>query len=1017
MNRRDADLLIVLAMVAFGVLAALALVPSSASAESYYNYTDNEDATHAQWLDAPASIGPAAVWDRQSGAINQDWWRFNASAGQLVEVKLRKYTAEPDLGFPGQSWMYWYIVYDVCGPWVSGTTVYKYETRAAQWPQQPTDHNRRDSFSFVVPENLGGNPNYFIHVYIINPQQWHVDWAFYWLNVTVTDRPSLDAQRTHSGIMEMRANQSADYNFIDAYTIDLTSSAASGDLVRAHLTKGNSDHKVYLDAWEVLAFGTYNEHLMVNRSYTATGDVDLFFTADHTGQYQIDVFRDFDNPGRTTYTLEVTVTRHALDGDDTWENGTVVTKAKTFKAVPIEMGFDNHDWWAVQMLDGDTLFKVTVTINSADVDGQAFTLFVYDQIGKIYKWTMPSWRLDGQTIAYDSTFFLPPEGTPTIFETNTTWYVRLSVDPDNCADNVTGFKTTYDIQFALSNRAPVLVVPFDDLYSWNEDETISIELASHFYDADGDRIEFYITNKTMDLMIDGPPPAYDGYFNITPKANWNGEVWWKVRANDRGYSTDSRHFILLDLKLKVLPVDDMPRSNGTITATCPEEGTASVSLTKLFYEVIMETGALEYLLPETPVAPVAVHLDAATAMVTLTPAPDVFGTFNITFGVVDGLNVPVTGVVALTVTPVNDAPRIKSALPAVEMREGDPSRELDLSAYFSDPDGDVLTYIVKVPNEVDGKLNVYNQNNVATESVIIIELLDEDFYGSVVVNVTVKDPSQTLVAQNLHINVANAPDAATLEYVPLGNPRAIKEGENTEFKVTDILDPDVGEYGLHTYTWYLDGAVIPDHNESTYTYVANFSSSGQHKVKLEVRDPAGLLASPVPEWTFEVLDVNRAPTASIREMGAVKVTDQQKVNLTVDVSDADKDALTIQWFLVGQGEEEDSLLGTGPTLNVKLPAGTQTIEVEVSDSKGGSARDSTVVTVTKTEKKVGGLSMGLIAIIVVVVLVVVIALVLVSVMGKRKKATEVKMAKMDLDSLEQMKPTPKDYGDYEEIHR
>jgi hypothetical protein len=1028
MFRRDAEIVLVLALVAVGLLALLALVLSSGScaAAAYTNYTGNEDATHASWLDLPTTIGPATLWKKTAGspAVNVDWWRFNATGGQLVEVNFRKYTPgsgpdSPDLGLPGNSGGNYFLYpnYDLWGPFVSGTNVYSYETTAPAWGGQTTDAHRRDSFSFVVPETVT-NGNYFIRVYLNMRADRYTNWAYYFLSVTVEDRPSLDLQRSYDGVMEVKATYDVDYDCMDAYTIDLTSANVTGDLVRAHVRKDSAAGSVYLDAWEVLTFGNTKEHLMVNRTYVTTvQDIDIYFTADHTGQYQIRVYRDFWSVGRTGYTLDVSISGHSLDGNDARANATVVPKARTYKDQPIEMGYDNHDWWTAQMLAGDTLFKVTVTINSPSVDGQAFSMVVYDQTG-FPKWTAQSWRVEGQNTIYDSVMSLPPDGTPTIFDTNTTWYVRVSVDPEHCSRTVTGLSTTYDAQFALSNRVPVLVTPFLGLYSWNEDETISIELDSHFFDPDGDKMEYVINNKTALFVTDFAGLNYYGLLNITPPSNWNGEVWWRLRANDRGSSSDQRHFIYVELKLRVLPVDDMPRSNGTLRVTCPEEGSASATLTKMFYDVDTGTmGVLTYSYQDAGGVPVTVQLDAATGAVTLAPGPDVFGTFNFTFSAVDDQDVPVTGMVELTVTPVNDVPRIKAVLPTIEMREGDASRELDLATYFSDPDGDVLTYVVKLPKEAEGKLNVYNRNNVATESVIIIELLDEDYYGPVVVNVTAKDPSQTLVAQNLRVNVANIPDAATIEYVPLGNPRAISEGANTEFKVTDILDPDVGEYGLHTYTWYLDGAVIPDHNESTYTYLANFSSSGQHTVKLEVRDPAGLLASPVPEWTFEVLDVNRAPTASIRETGAVKVTDKDKVNLTVDVSDADKDTLTIQWFLVGQGDAEDKLLGTGPTLNVRLPVGTDTIEVDVSDGKGGSVKDSTVVTVTKTEKKVGGVSMGLIGIIIAVVLAVVIAIVLVSVMGKRKKAAEVKMVKMDLDSLEQMKPTPKDYGDYEEINR
>jgi len=298
MIRRDAGVLLVLVLMAVGFLALLALVLSSGlcAAVSYVNYTDNEDSTHARWLEPSQTQGPVAVWKRQGGVVNQDWWRFNATGGQNVEIKYRKYTPgygtdSPDLALPGFTF---YVLYEVRGPYVPGTLVYSYETGAASGGQQTTDRHKRDECAFVVPETVDSHGSYFIRVYVDPPQSGTRDWAFYWLNVTVTDRPSLDTIRTYTGVMEQKNTYDVDFNFEDCYTIDLSSSNVTGDLVRAHVRKESAAGSVYLDAWEVLAFGNTRESLMVNRTYVTTSqDIDIFFTADHTGQYQIRVYRDF----------------------------------------------------------------------------------------------------------------------------------------------------------------------------------------------------------------------------------------------------------------------------------------------------------------------------------------------------------------------------------------------------------------------------------------------------------------------------------------------------------------------------------------------------------------------------------------------------------------------------------------------------------------------------------------------------------------------------------------------------
>ena len=142
----------------------------------------------------------------------------------------------------------------------------------------------------------------------------------------------------------------------------------------------------------------------------------------------------------------------------------------------------------------------------------------------------------------------------------------------------------------------------------------------------------------------------------------------------------------------------------------------------------------------------------------------------------------------------------------------------------------------------------------------------------------------------------------------------------------------------------------------------------------------------------------------------------------MSTSDPDEDELTITWYLVG----ESTPLGSGPTLETKLPPGTQTIEVEVEDPDGSIASDTYTIKVSAVEE--GGMGSGLLIALVIVIVVVALVAVL---MLMKKKSSATPAAQMDLESLQQgydpsqgrdsggdaYDPRPQDGEAYEELKR
>lgn len=995
-RKHAVTLLILLSLLA---VAVLALTSNVAAVDEW---TDNDSSGTARTLTTPASIGPVHIWKRD-GDVNLDWFKFTAAEGQHVEVKFRKYTQDPRIT-ELQGYTY-YIKYDIWGPYVPGRNVYSYETT---YPSQgqPREWHMRDTFSMLVPKNLGGT--YFIRVYVDPPNQDpYRDHAYYWLNLTVSDVPSLDSNPSGSGRLSQYEDYNVDFNFEDYYSITLDANQAAGDMVTVTVTKvSGTDGWIFLQAWSKIPFGQgQNDHLL-NRTYLTSGTpVRMEFAAPAPGVYFIRVYRYFTSHGQTDYSIGVYTTSDPSDGDDMADLGTPVLQSTTFTQRSIMMAYDTHDWYRCMILEGDKRFHVTITLNDPAVnDGHGMELVVYNGDGLVM-WSVNNMYRVGDTTAWRLMLELPPAGTTTIFDRDETYYVRVSVDPEISSSGIAGWYSTYTIEFELSNRAPVLEVPFEPLYQWNEDGKLSIELDSHFSDIEGDPMEYTVLNKTAGFTVDNIALSDEGHLNITSPPDWNGEVWWRLRAVDEGGGES--HFIYVDLKLRVNPVPDRPRAREPLTVACDEEGTATVDLHDLFYDVDQGPGGiLTFGWTDEGAEELMVAVNDITGEMMLVPAMDVNGEFTVIAWCYDDVPEHVTGEVILTVNPVNDVPRISQVIPDLELEEGDTdSHEVDMAFYFVDVDGDALTYTFALPTSVRNDVNVIHKNNVLTSSIMVLTVQDPYFYATFDVNVTAKDVLDTIVYQNMRVVIEPMPNAPEILYTPVGNPSPIDETQSLTFEVTDILDQDLPEMGLHTYTWYVD-QVILNVNTSKYIYRADYDSAGTHSVRVVVTDPKNLFDE--ASWSFTVTNVNRKPTASITTIPTA-LSEDEKIILSVDATDPDGGDLSITWYLVT--ETEDKVLGTGATLETKLPPGTQTIEVEVVDSGGEKAVDTFSIKVTAVEEES---DLGtLLPIIIVVVIVVVVALVLVRLRGR--PSTIPPEARMDLESLQKgYDPSPGGTPDYGE---
>ncbi|MEM2869789.1 MAG: PKD domain-containing protein [Thermoplasmata archaeon] len=200
----------------------------------------------------------------------------------------------------------------------------------------------------------------------------------------------------------------------------------------------------------------------------------------------------------------------------------------------------------------------------------------------------------------------------------------------------------------------------------------------------------------------------------------------------------------------------------------------------------------------------------------------------------------------LTVRNVNRPPKIETVDPLMDvtMAEGE---TVALRASASDADGDILSWVWVVDEGV-------RSNGTGPQAELIYR---PDYRSSGVhrARVTFSDGSESAShSWNITVRNTNLPP----EIVSYNPERDFSLPENSAqlFTVT-ALDPDGDPL---SYSWSLNGAPVGSPQESHYTFITNYTSSGRYSLKVVVSD-GRLNASTA--WNITVTNVNRPPTARV----------------------------------------------------------------------------------------------------------------------------------------------------------
>ena len=263
------------------------------------------------------------------------------------------------------------------------------------------------------------------------------------------------------------------------------------------------------------------------------------------------------------------------------------------------------------------------------------------------------------------------------------------------------------------------------------------------------------------------------------------------------------------------------------------------------------------------------------------------------------------------VTVPNQPPVVTDTIPGrtIFRNEAD---TVALARYFSDPDGDPLTW------DAEGSdAGVVALDLSGSEGTLVVTALSK---GEAVVIVTVTDPEGLTAEQSFAVTVPNRGPVAT-DTIPA---RTVFKGEaDTVALAAYFSDPDDDPL-----TWDAEasdgGVVALDLSGSEGTLVVTALSQGEAVVTVTVTDPDGLAA----EQSFAVTVLNRAPTVTT-PIPARTIFRSQPQTLDLDAHFGDPDGDTLRYSAVSTDQSVVRVRTSGSSLTLSA-RGRGAVDVTVT---------------------------------------------------------------------------------------
>lgn len=255
---------------------------------------------------------------------------------------------------------------------------------------------------------------------------------------------------------------------------------------------------------------------------------------------------------------------------------------------------------------------------------------------------------------------------------NSPYSVSLTV-----SDGTEQIAATLVIAITAANRAPELVSPLPSP-QYTEGQAVSLDVSGHFSDPDGDPLTFSATGLPGGLAISAAGRMSG---TLAPGAASGSPFAVTVSASDGSASASGT------LTIGVTAANQPPSLPSVPTLTTPEDTPLTITAQRL--GVVDDD--LSRVVIEVSAPPPGANYSVEGTVVR--PAPDFHGTISIEVRISDQSHSLPPVQVPITVTPVNDAPRI-APIPPQSLTPLVPFT-LALGDFVTDVENDPLTFSVE----------------------------------------------------------------------------------------------------------------------------------------------------------------------------------------------------------------------------------------------------------------------------------------------------------------------------------
>ena len=490
------------------------------------------------------------------------------------------------------------------------------------------------------------------------------------------------------------------------------------------------------------------------------------------------------------------------------------------------------------------------------------------------------------------------------------------------ASNSEGEPATQTIVVVVNsapNRAPTAAGAILPITLTAGDSPQAVNLSAYFSDPDGDTLSYTAVSASPSVATIAMSNAI---ITITPLAQ--GTTTVAVTASDGSLTAAQTLVVLVNP-----PPNRAPVAEGTIVPVTLTAGYSPTNLDVSTYFSDADGDRLTY---------TAVSSDSAKATVSmsgsiLTMTPLAAGTTTITVMVQDLEGLTITQSIAVTVNPApNRAPVTSGTIAPITLTAGASPQTVNLPTYFSDPDGDRLSYTAVSANT--GVVTVTVSNATVTISPVAA--------GGTMVMVIVQDADGLTVTQNIAVTVNPAPNRAPVAVGTI-SPVTLTAGGSTQTVDVSIYfsDPDGDRLGYTAASANIGVATV---TVSDATITITPVAEGATTATVTANDGSLTATQTIPILVNRA--PNRAPTAegTIAPLTLIAGASPTNVDISTYFSDPDGDTLSYTAVSANTRVATVTVSNTIVTISPVAAGGTM-VMVIVQDTDGLTVTQNIAVTV------------------------------------------------------------------------